>query len=267
MERTVNGVLCKVVPQEWDVYFDMALTMLEEIIRNNDRGKRTALIVPVGPTQQYPILAEMVNRLNISLKTVHFFNMDEYLTNANYSIPGDHPLSFHRRMNECFYDLLKPGLTIPKDQRHFPQPGKETDYDQTIDALGGIDMCFGGIGINGHIAFNEPPEADAPVTADEFAAIGTRVLKISKETRTINSSNYLNGDIAAMPRWCITIGMKQILAAGKIYIAVTCPWQKSALRHSLHDPETSQYPASLLRRNTNLTYAMCHSIADGLVSM
>ena len=69
---TINGVNCKPVDNEYDVYFDMALTMLEEIIYHNDRGEQTVMIVPVGPTAQYPILAEMVNRLGVSLKKVHF---------------------------------------------------------------------------------------------------------------------------------------------------------------------------------------------------
>ena len=71
MEKVVDGVKCKVVDGEWEVYFDMALTMLEEIIYHNQRNEKTVMIVPVGPTQQYPILADMVNRLNVSLKNVH----------------------------------------------------------------------------------------------------------------------------------------------------------------------------------------------------
>ena len=68
MIKEVNGTKCKVVATEYDVYFDMALSMLEEIIYHNERNEKTVMIVPVGPTQQYPILAEMVNRLKISLK-------------------------------------------------------------------------------------------------------------------------------------------------------------------------------------------------------
>ena len=72
METKVNNITFKTVPTEWDVYFDMALAMLEEIMKNNAEGKRTVMIVPVGPTDQYPILADMINRLNVSLKNVHF---------------------------------------------------------------------------------------------------------------------------------------------------------------------------------------------------
>ena len=75
MENAVNGIKIKTVAKEWDVYFDMALVMLDEIMKNNAKGKRTVMIVPVGPTDQYPILARLVNMLHVSLKNVWFFNM------------------------------------------------------------------------------------------------------------------------------------------------------------------------------------------------
>ena len=78
MEKMINGVTCKVVDGEWEVYFDMAMTMLEEIMKNNAADKDTVMIVPVGPTNQYPILADMVNRLNVSLKNVHFTNSQHH---------------------------------------------------------------------------------------------------------------------------------------------------------------------------------------------
>ena len=264
MERTVNGVHCKVVPQVWDVYFDMALTMLEEIISHNAEGRRTVMIVPVGPTQQYPILAQMVNQLNVSLQNVHFFNMDEYFISPNQAIARTDNMSFYRRMKTEFYDQVKPELLMPPEQRHFPEAGKEEEYDRMISELGGADLCMGGLGVNGHVAFNEAAEPDDPVTADAFAVLGTRVLKLTKETRTINATGYQRGDIASMPQWCISIGIRQILAAGKIYIAITLPWQHGALRRALHDPESPQLPASLLRRNPKLVYCVEESVASGL---
>ena len=87
--KTVNKVTCKVVDEEWDVYFDMALAMLKEIMEHNARNEATVMIVPVGPTQQYPILAKMVNTFGISLKNVHFFNMDEYLTDSETTVDKD----------------------------------------------------------------------------------------------------------------------------------------------------------------------------------
>ena len=265
MEKMINGVTCKVVDGEWEVYFDMAMTMLEEIMKNNAADKDTVMIVPVGPTNQYPILADMVNRLKVSLKRVHFFNMDEYMTTPTDVIDVSDPMCFEGRMKRDFYDRVDPELVMPESQRHFPKPGKEAEYDAMIEALGGVDLCLGGLGINGHVAFNEAAEEDDPITADEFAALGTRVLKISRETRTINAYGYQRGDLAGMPEWCITIGMKPIVNARKIYIALNRPWQNGPFKHALYGPECGQWPASLLRRCSNLTYCMTKEIAEGVV--
>lgn len=265
MVSKINGVNCKVVDTEWDVYFDMAMTMLEEIIYHNERNEKTVMIVPVGPTNQYPILADMVNRLNVSLKNVHFFNMDEYMISPTEELPYDDGMSFHGRMNREFYDRVKPELVMPENQRHFPHPRKEAEYDRLIEELGGIDLCLGGLGINGHVAFNEAAVADDKITADEFADLGTRVLPISRETKTINAYGYQRGDLFGMPEWCITIGMKQIVNARKIYIALNRPWQNGPFKHALKGEQKPQIPASLLRRNSNLTYCLTKEIAEGVI--
>jgi len=121
------------------------------------------------------------------------------------------------------------------------------------------------LGINGHVAFNEPPEADAPMTADEFAALGTRVLPISRETKTINAFGYNRGDLMGMPQWCITVGMKQILSAQKVYIALNRPWQYGPLKHALFDDESAHIPASLLRRCPSVTYCGTDEVLTGII--
>ncbi len=265
MERKITeNMIFKTCAQEWDVYFDMAMTMLKTIMDNNAKGKNTVMIVPVGPTDHYPILARLVNELNVSLKNVHFFNMDEYLISPTEVIDEKHPMSFHYRMVDTFYSQVKPELVMPESQRHFPTPGKEAEYDALIESLGGVDLCLGGLGINGHVAFNEAAEADDPITADEFAALPTRVLPITRETKTINAYGYQRGDLQGMPEWCITIGMKQILASRAIYIALNRPWQHGIVKHVLFDKECPQVPASLLQRHKNVTFCSIDTVADGL---
>ena len=262
MVKMINGVRCKAVATEYDVYFDMAMAMLDEIIAHNEKGEKTVMIVPVGPTAQYPILAEMVNRLNVSLKNVHFFNMDEYMVSPTETVGAEDPLSFYGRMKREFYDLVREDLVMPESQRHFPAPGKEAEYDRMIEELGGVDACFGGLGINGHVAFNEPEE---DMTADEFAALGTRVLPISRETKTINAYGYNRGDLQGMPQWCVTVGMKQILSAKKVYIALNRPWQFGPLKHAIFDEQTATLPASLLRRCADVTYCGYRDVLEGIV--
>ncbi len=264
MEKQVNGISFKTVGKEWDVYFDMALTMLDEIMKNNASGKKTVMIVPVGPTDHYPILAKLVNQLKVSLKNVWFFNMDEYMMSPTEMISPEHYMSFQKRMNDEFYSRVDKDLVMPIEQRLFPCVGKEKEFDALIESLGGVDLCLGGLGINGHIAFNEAAEENDPITADEFAKLPTRVLPITRETRTINAYGYQRGDLRGMPEWCITIGMKQILSAKKIYIALNRPWQHGIVKHVLYDTPQAQIPATLLQRHTNVTICAYDDVSQGL---
>lgn len=263
MVHQIGNINLKVVKGEWDVYFDMALTMLKEIMDNNEKGKSTVMIVPVGPTEHYAILARLVNQLRVSLKNVWFFNMDEYMITPEVELDRNDRMSFHKRMNDVFYNRVDEELLMPENQRLFPEVSKEKEYDELIEKLGGVDMCLGGLGINGHIAFNEPPEEF--VSVDEFKNYGTRVLPISRETRTINAYGYQRGDLRGMPEYCITIGMKQILGAKKIYIALNREWQNGIAKHVFYDEIQSAIPASLLRLCENVEFCTCESIANGLV--
>ena len=190
--------------------------------------------------------------------------MDEYLLSPRQPIDAAHPMSFHARMNSEFYNRVDAAYAIPQSQRHFPLPGCEAQYDALIEQLGGAELCLGGLGINGHVAFNEPPEPGEEMTVDEFAALNTRVLPISRETRTINAYGYQRGDIRGMPEYCITIGMRQILSARSIYIALNRDWQHGIARHVFSDPIQPQIPASLLRRNPRVCFCAPQSIGAGL---
>ena len=139
---------------------------------------------------------DMVNEQNISLKNVWFINMDEYLDDEKQWISKDHPLSFRGFMQRTVYDKVRPELVMPEDQRVFPDPNHPEYISELIEKLGGVDICFGGIGINGHVAFNE---ADPSLTNEEFLAQKTRVLEITKETRTANAIGDFNGALEDMP--------------------------------------------------------------------
>lgn len=187
-----------------EVFYELALEMVGEIEKNNAVGRRTVFICPVGPVGQYPIFVRLVNERRLSLKNCWFINMDEYLTDDEEWIDERSALSFHGFMNRTVYSKIDPELVMPENQRIFPDPHDPGHIAKVIDELGGVDIAFGGIGINGHLAFNE---AQDELTADEFAALHTRVLTISRETRTSNAIGDLNGAIDAMPRKAVTIGM------------------------------------------------------------
>lgn len=104
----------------------------------------------------------MVNEQNISLKNVWFINMDEYLTDEKTWIPKEHKLSFRGFMDRTVYTKVKPELLMPEEQRVFPDPKDPGHIQDVIEKLGGVDICFGGIGINGHVAFNEASDEMTP---------------------------------------------------------------------------------------------------------
>ena len=123
-----------------------------------------------------------------------------------------------------------------------------------------MDACFGGIGINGHIAFNEPPEPGESVTVEEFARLSTRALPLSRETCTINSVT-VGGEIGVVPRRAVTVGMKEILAARRLRFYCNRPWQSAVVRQVLHGPITAACPASLLRLHPDATITVADFVA------
>src|SRR5262249_21734103 len=150
---------------------DLAESMLAEIVQGEHSGRGTTLIIPVGPVDHFPILARMVNDRKISCRNAAFINMDEYLTDDDEWIPSDHSLSFRGHMDRAFYSLLLPALAPPPSHRVFPDPANPAIIGDLIASRGGVDACFGGIGINGHLAFNEPPEPGENISNEEFAAL------------------------------------------------------------------------------------------------
>ena len=135
---------------------------------------------------------------------------------------------------------------MPPEQRVFPDPSHPGKLDKLIEELGGVDVCFGGIGINGHLAFNEARE---DLTAGEFAGLGTRVVTLNPETRTANAIGDRGGAIDAMPHIAVTVGMKQILSARKVRLGVFREWHRAVVRQAAYGPVTAHFPASLLQNH------------------
>lgn len=245
-----------------EVFYELAMEMISCIRENNEKGKPTVFICPVGPVGQYPIFVRLANRMKLDLRNVWFLNMDEYMEDETHYIPIDHRLSFRGFMKTAVYDRLDPALAMPETQRIFPDPSDTERISRTIEALGGVDIAFGGIGINGHLAFNE---ADPTLTPEEFAKLPTRVLKISPETRTANAIGDCGGAIEAMPKWCITIGIRDILSARKVRLGVFRDWHRAVVRRAAYGEVTAAFPATLLQNhpdaciytNANAAQAPC----------
>jgi glucosamine-6-phosphate deaminase len=239
---------------------DMARAIRDEIVQARDSGRAATLIVPVGPVDQFPLLARLLNEEKISCRDVVLINMDEYLTSADEFVAVTHPLSFRGFMHRAFYDRLEPALAPPEENRVFPDPRDPAAISRMIAQRGGVDAVFGGIGINGHIAFNEPPEPGEHCAVEEFAARATRVLSLSRETRTINAVT-VGGDIAVIPERAVTVGMKEILAARRLRFYCNRPWQSGVVRRALHGPLTPACPASYFRTHADAMVTLADYVA------
>lgn len=240
------------------VFSSMAKEMIDEIEKNNKEGKRTVFICPVGPVGQYPYFVERVNEGGISLKNVWFINMDEYLNEDKEWVEKDHPLSFRGFMDRAVYTKIRPELLMPEEQRVFPDPKDLGRIPVLIEELGGVDITFGGIGINGHVAFNE---ADESLDNDSFLAQKTRILAITPETRTANAIGDLNGALEDMPHYCVTIGISEIAGAKKIRLGCFRNWHRAVVRRALCGEPSSAFPVSLLQDHPDITLTFTEYVA------
>jgi glucosamine-6-phosphate deaminase len=225
--------------------------------------EKVVFILPVGPIGQYDLVATICNEKRMSLSDLVVINMDEYLTaNGSECIPTSDPLSFHRHMEDHFYTKLAPELCPPPAQRIFPSPADTDEVPKLIRDLGGCDVCFGGIGITGHVAFNDPPEPDEVITREAFASSTTRIVKLSRETLLINSVTTCRGNIERIPKLAVTVGMKEILESFKVRIYMNRFWQSAIVRKILHGPVTPAVPASLLQDHPDVHFVITEYVAE-----
>lgn len=242
-----------------EVFYELAMEMVTAIREHNARGEKTVFICPVGPVGQYPIFVRLVNRERLSLKSCWFINMDEYLDGEKKWVPMSHPLSFRGFMEREVYSQIRPELNVPEGQRVFPDPDNLAYIPELIEKLGGVDVCFGGIGLNGHLAFNE---ADPSKSPEEFIALKTRVLPISPETRAANAIGDFGGALEDMPSYCVTIGFHEIYHARKIRLGVFRNWHRGVVRRAAYGAPSAEFPVSLLQGREDVLIRMTGMVAE-----
>ncbi len=191
------------------------------------------------PIGAYDRLVEMYNAGDLDFSTVTSVNLDEYI-----GLDGENDQSYRWFMNHHLFDRVN----INKEQTFVPG-GKVTDlaaegaaYDARIKALGGIDLQLLGIGLDGHIGFNEPD--------DKFTA-ETHVVKLHESTIQANSRFF--NDISEVPTEAITMGMEAIMQAKKVLLVANGPAKKEILEKAFFGPITPEVPASILQLHPDLT--------------
>ncbi len=251
-------------------YFEFALDIVTRIRRALEAGRKWVAILPVGPTPQYELAARMVNELKIPCRHVHTFNMDEYADQDGRTPPASWPGSFQSSMMENFFMKIDAGLRPPIEQIHFPDAKNFKSYSKMIEDAGEADVCYGGIGWCGHIAFWEAHlglEFGGDLAA--YKRAGARLVELHPMTIMQNALHSFGGDWSWVPPRAYSIGPRDILRArdrsfwldGDLGGGIS--WQRFIARLVAHGPVNTLVPGSILQEK-NGTYTLLGGVADNV---
>lgn len=192
--------------------------------------------LPTGstPLETYKELIRRHKAGEVSFRNVITFNMDEYV-----GLPQEHPESYHSFMWNNFFSHID----IPAGNVHILNGNAKdlikecADYEATIVAAGGIDLFMGGIGEDGHIAFNEP-----------FSSLQSRTREktLTQDTIQVNS-RFFGGDLSLVPKTALTVGVGTILSSKKVMILATGLKKARAVRHGVEGSYNHQWTISALQ--------------------
>ena len=252
----------KIVPDHAALNVEAAKRIVETVRRNNAEGRDSSLILPVGPLIYEP-LAEMCNAEKLDLSRLTVFMMDEYPQPDLTPIPESHPLSFKRFMRKSLVDRLDPSLGFSMDRVIFPLPETVDEYSERILSMGGVDICFGGVGISGHLAFNDPPEPyETDKDTDWVRNCRTRIVNVSRESSTQMALGGTHGNWAIIPAMAVTVGMKEIMASKKIVLTFMRTWHSGTMRRALFGPVAKDCPGSLVQEHSNVEVILTDLAAE-----
>jgi glucosamine-6-phosphate deaminase len=216
---------------------------------------------PIGPTEQLPLVARLVNELELKLHNAHFWGMDEwYLDGA--AVPTDHPLSFERADRELCFGRIRPDLAMPNQNLHFPKADPSLYEASWSDAR--CVIMQGGQGEVKHWAFNDPVRREGPYEYEppspgEYRKLGTRIVELHPLTLIQNARTSGGGQLALVPTHAISVGPRQTWMAECVSIwhagAHDNPFGQrlTALMISKRAPDSS-VPMSLLADHPNVRF-------------
>ena len=248
--------------------FEFALDIVTRIRQAFEAGKKFVAILPVGPMPQYEIAARMINELRIPCHHVHTFNMDEYADQDGNTAPLSWPGSFQQAMMDNYFMRIAPELRIPLNQIHFPTQDKIASYSRMIEDAGEADVCYGGIGWCGHIAFWEAHLGFE--FGDDLAAYkkaGARLVELHPMTIMQNALHSFGGDWSWVPPKANSIGPRDILGARDRsfwldgYQGGGISWQRFIARLAAHGPVNTLVPGSILQEVPG-SYTILGGVAD-----
>jgi glucosamine-6-phosphate deaminase len=228
----------------------MARELVDLVAARNAEGRETRAIVPCGPTVWYAPWTEMVNAGGVSLARLTVFHMDECLDWQGRPLPKGHPYNFRTSMERHFYGGIRPELNVPEGQRRWLLP---STLERVRDAIAEapIDLCLGGWGQDGHLAYNQARRHPFhKVTLEELAASTLRIQDNNLDTILALAHRTFGAAYQFVPPMSVTLGIKECLSAAKVRVfSDTGSWKQTALRVALFSEPVSEYPMTLLQRH------------------
>ena len=223
--------------------------------RIREKASRTTAPFVLGlctgstPIDTYAELIKMVKAGELSFANVITFNMDEYV-----GLPVEHPESYHSFMFHNLFDHID----IPRENVHIlngnaPDLKAECDaYEEAIVAAGGFDLFLGGVGEDGHLAFNEP-----------FSSLSsrTRSITLTRDTREVNA-RFFGGDPEAVPASALTVGVATVLSSKEVLVLAFGSKKARALRDAIEGPMSHYCTLSALQNHPAGTI-VCDEAATG----
>ena len=239
-------------------YTELSQWAAEHVIKRINEFQPTAshpfvLGLPTGssPEGMYAALVKAYKEGRVSFKNVVTFNMDEYV-----GLPESHPESYHSFMARNLFDHID----CPKENIHILNGNAEdldaecASYEQKIKDAGGVDLFLGGIGHDGHIAFNEP-----------FSSLTSRTRVKSLTTDTIiANSRFFDNDVNKVPRHALTVGVGTVMDAREVMILVNGHHKARALQAAVEGPVTQAWTISALQQHPHAIIVCDEAATDEL---
>lgn len=204
-----------------DFYLAEALEYIEAW-RQSTPDNPVGICGPIGPTEQLPLVARLVNALDLNLRAgdAHFWGMDEWVLDGR-AVSEDHPLSFARTDRELCFNRIRPELAIPDSNLHFPT-SNPSDYIRSWEGVR-CAVMQGGQGEVKHWAFNDPVRregayADNPPPPEEYLRLDTRVVDLHPLTIIQNARTSGGGKLDLVPVQAVSVGPVQTWKADRVSI-------------------------------------------------
>ncbi|GHV40202.1 glucosamine-6-phosphate deaminase [Spirochaetia bacterium] len=244
-----------IIQKDYETASSWAAKHIAERIGNfaPTKEKPFVLGLPTGstPLGTYRELIRIYQGGGISFAHTVTFNMDEYV-----GLSGDHPQSYRRFMEDNFFKAID----IRHENTHILNgmaadlTGECSAYEEAITAHGGIELFLGGMGGDGHIAFNEPGSS---------LRSRTRIKTLTEETRAANA-RFFGGDINQVPATALTVGIGTVMDAREVLIIVTGHQKARALRAAIEGGVSHWWPLSCLQMHPNAIIVCDEEATDEL---